>query len=293
MRYMEMIIAGTALPFTLAHGQFVLVEDLRTIDTGVIIEQTDPDDGKTFYSFEDFNSVSPAVPFGDFDAVSFSRAEGLSPDNQWGQAIGTQTSSVDETVFAGSGSVFTEGMFVSVVPPAFLSVSSSSEYSIRFVVDEPTLVRLEAHVIVDSSAQGSGTFGLARARLRHIVEGPPVFPVFNFAVVGTGDETIVETALLEPGTYIQEFSAQAIAGTTGNNVTPVSASFSGSLVFLGSPCNAADVAEPFGVLDLADVQAFVSAFVNQDPLADLAEPFGVLDLLDVVEFVTSFLGGCP
>ncbi len=293
MRYTTVAIVGAAIPCTLAQGQFVLVEDLRTIDTSVMIEQTDPDDGETFYSFEDFDSATPAVPFGEFDATSFSRAEGLAPDFQWGQAIGSQTSGASETVLSGSGSVFAEGMFVSVVPPALLGVTSSSEYGIRFEVDEPTLVRLEAHLVVDSSAQGSGTFGLARARIRHIVDGPPVFPVINFAVVGEGDETMVETALLEPGTYIHEFSAQAATGTSGGNVIPVSASFSGTLTLLGSPCNAADVAEPFGVLDLADVQAFASAFVNQEPLADLAEPFGVFDLLDVVEFVTSFLGGCP
>ena len=55
----------------------------------------------------------------------------------------------------------------------------------------------------------------------------------------------------------------------------------------------ADVAEPFGVLDLGDVQGFVSAFMSGDPLADLAEPAGVLDLADVQAFVASFLAGCP
>ena len=48
-----------------------------------------------------------------------------------------------------------------------------------------------------------------------------------------------------------------------------------------------------GVLDLADIIAFVSAFTTQDPAADLAEPFGVLDLADVISFVTAFLAGCP
>lgn len=58
-------------------------------------------------------------------------------------------------------------------------------------------------------------------------------------------------------------------------------------------CNPADVAEPFGVLDLADVQAFVSAFTSGDSLADIAEPFGVLDLADVQAFVGAFVSGCP
>lgn len=58
-------------------------------------------------------------------------------------------------------------------------------------------------------------------------------------------------------------------------------------------CTLADLAEPFGVLDLADVQAFLAAFTGGDMLADLAEPFGVLDLADVQAFIASFVAGCP
>ncbi len=58
------------------------------------------------------------------------------------------------------------------------------------------------------------------------------------------------------------------------------------------PCNPADLAPPLGVLDLADVQAFVAAFVTGGAAADLAEPFGVLDLADLQAFVTAFVAGC-
>lgn len=58
-------------------------------------------------------------------------------------------------------------------------------------------------------------------------------------------------------------------------------------------CNPADLAEPYGVLDLADISAFIAAFVAQDPAADLAEPFGVWDLADLNAFLTSFIDGCP
>ena len=61
----------------------------------------------------------------------------------------------------------------------------------------------------------------------------------------------------------------------------------------GAPCNGADLAAPFGLLDLADVVAFVDAFMAQDPAADLAEPMGLLDLADVLAFVTAFGDGCP
>jgi len=64
------------------------------------------------------------------------------------------------------------------------------------------------------------------------------------------------------------------------------------IVFLEQDCPA-DLAAPFGVLDLADISAFIDGFVSQDPLADLAEPFGVFDLNDIGLFVQSFLDGCP
>lgn len=55
----------------------------------------------------------------------------------------------------------------------------------------------------------------------------------------------------------------------------------------------ADLVPPLGVLDLADVQAFIGGFVAMDPIADLAEPFGVFDLADLQGFVAAFNAGCP
>lgn len=46
------------------------------------------------------------------------------------------------------------------------------------------------------------------------------------------------------------------------------------------------------VLDFTDGQAFTEAFLKGDPQADLAEPFGVLDLEDVGAFMSSFQSGC-
>ena len=47
-----------------------------------------------------------------------------------------------------------------------------------------------------------------------------------------------------------------------------------------------------GVLDLADVQAFTTAFLAGDPEADLTGD-SVLDLADVQMFASGFLAGCP
>lgn len=63
-----------------------------------------------------------------------------------------------------------------------------------------------------------------------------------------------------------------------------------SLRLLG--CGPADLAPPFGLLDLADVTAFASAFIAGDSLADL-DGSGLLDLADITAFVTAFLAGCP
>lgn len=58
------------------------------------------------------------------------------------------------------------------------------------------------------------------------------------------------------------------------------------------PC-VADIAQPFGVLDLADVDRFITGFSIGNSAADLAEPFGVLDLGDVDAFIGAVLAGCP
>ncbi|MEM1184003.1 MAG: zinc metalloprotease [Planctomycetota bacterium] len=60
----------------------------------------------------------------------------------------------------------------------------------------------------------------------------------------------------------------------------------------GTSCNAADLAAPFGFLDLADTDAFISAFLSGDAAGDLVAPFGFFDLSDVDAFIADFLAGC-
>lgn len=66
-----------------------------------------------------------------------------------------------------------------------------------------------------------------------------------------------------------------------------------TLIDAPAPCGLADVAEPFGLLDLTDITTFVNAFTAQEPLADVAEPFGLYDLADVNTFIATFQAGCP
>ena len=59
------------------------------------------------------------------------------------------------------------------------------------------------------------------------------------------------------------------------------------IVAMGCGGNPADLAPPFGVLDIADIGAFVSAFTAQGAIADLTGD-GLIDLSDIADFVTYF-----
>lgn len=62
---------------------------------------------------------------------------------------------------------------------------------------------------------------------------------------------------------------------------------------IGGGCNPADLSEPHGLLDLADITVFISAFSAGEHDADLAEPHGTFDLADITAFVAAFTEGCP
>jgi hypothetical protein len=54
----------------------------------------------------------------------------------------------------------------------------------------------------------------------------------------------------------------------------------------------ADLAPPFGMLDLADIVAFVQWFQAGNPIADI-DANGLYDLSDINEFIGGFVAGCP
>ena len=64
------------------------------------------------------------------------------------------------------------------------------------------------------------------------------------------------------------------------------------IVFGDASCNPADLAMPFGLLDGADVNAFITAFGGGDDAADLSGD-GVVDGADVNAFISAFGAGCP
>ncbi|MBZ0172150.1 MAG: hypothetical protein K8E66_07210, partial [Phycisphaerales bacterium] len=94
-------------------------------------------------------------------------------------------------------------------------------------------------------------------------------------------------------TYTFWFDADAAPGEVSATIDPYFPGGSAvSARVVGPEGCAADINHD-GVLDLADVQGFIAAFVTQDPVADLAPPFGVFDLGDLQMFIASFAAGCP
>jgi hypothetical protein len=99
------------------------------------------------------------------------------------------------------------------------------------------------------------------------------------------------------GTWIPyvEFTRPDLPGTVRLGITQ--ALFSATpgtatieLFEVSSQC-LADLADPAGVLDLADISAFVAGFLAGDPVADLNGD-AVFDLADIERFVASFTAGC-
>ncbi|MEM1186405.1 MAG: GC-type dockerin domain-anchored protein [Planctomycetota bacterium] len=98
----------------------------------------------------------------------------------------------------------------------------------------------------------------------------------------------------EGGAWLGTFGfggAQCGAGAgAGEGTVPFAQAFFGLRI---GPCTPADLALPFNIVDLSDVDTFIDAFVNGDPLADFAPPFGIIDLSDIDTFIPIFLMGCP
>ena len=87
----------------------------------------------------------------------------------------------------------------------------------------------------------------------------------------------------------------SIFNASGELVIPiryVGVGGSGLHVFdIDDPCPA-DLAPPEGLLDLADISAFIAGFTGQTPAGDL-DGNGLWDLTDIGIFVDSFTAGCP
>ncbi|RMH26585.1 MAG: hypothetical protein D6692_08960 [Planctomycetota bacterium] len=55
----------------------------------------------------------------------------------------------------------------------------------------------------------------------------------------------------------------------------------------------ADLAEPFGTLNIFDIQTYIGLYNAQDPAADLAAPFGTFNIFDIQQYIDLYNQGCP
>lgn len=124
----------------------------------------------------------------------------------------------------------------------------------------------------------------------------PGLPVHDLEFLVTYPDTTVPSLDLLDAVGSYDFTGISVFNWTVGRFGGIGAEYtyqSMTIEVVHAGCNAADIADPSGVLDLADVQAFVAGFTSQDPVSDLAPPAGVFDLADVQLFVTEFLAGCP
>jgi len=124
-----------------------------------------------------------------------------------------------------------------------------------------------------------------------------VFMVFTDDIVELDGGGGTRCGHWDEGLFDNELMTGFLNGGVNNPITDLTV---GGLTDLGfdttpmptEPCSVADVAEPFGVLDLTDVDSFILGFFGGDPVSDIAPPFGVFDLADIDTFIIAFFAGC-
>lgn len=114
--------------------------------------------------------------------------------------------------------------------------------------------------------------------------------MLNNVVVSSDGETVTLTGTLTVMQYTIPWEPALVETRLAANVNITAQAPDPTMG--SNVCSRADIAEPCGLLDLADILAFVTAFANQDPIADM-DGSGLFDLADVLAFVTTFqAGGC-
>lgn len=127
---------------------------------------------------------------------------------------------------------------------------------------------------------------------------PPSFARFyqdiGTAESGQANVNTMRNIALAQGFLEGEDFLTVVAQGHGHNEAAWAQRLPNILRFLIDPpadtCGPADLNED-GVLDLADINAFVQAFINQQPAADL-DGNGIYDLADISAFVAAFTAGC-
>ncbi len=240
--------------------------------------QTDSDNDNGADLWLRFQGGQPGIIWskdGDDFTVNFV-ALAIAPDTWFRLAV------VADEFQVGRARVYLNGAFVGETASDWLAGATDST--------APTYADGETLMAGDWAAWGQFPSPWARSSgaMNPGFDGSPVpapmnstFCMFADLRFGGSQPVYLANYLLSDGLL----SDAEIAGLGG-------ASASG-IMFSGGGCNAADLGEPFGVLDFSDVIAFLTAFGSMDPAADLAAPTGVFDFSDVIAFLGAFGAGCP
>ena len=180
----------------------------------------------------------------------------------------------------------------------FLSLPSATEFSVEgqtFRVEStPTRFELSKTPIAPGTIENDPVFDAAYAEVSFTLTAAATIDYeYDFGLSGVitlGDTTLSGTESPLAGTIGLEAGDRIEIGGRARDIDR--ASFRVEIV-TEPPCNPADLAPPFGIIDLDDIDTFIGAFVAGDPIADLGQPAGVLDLADIDRFIQLFLFGCP
>lgn len=146
-------------------------------------------------------------------------------------------------------------------------------------------------VILDAGDAGAdpviaGTGSAALAGTLHLAFAEGFTPVTGdrFAIVGGAAPADIAVSGAFDAVIAPDLSSDLGADVLRLNETPT-----GVEAVVTCP---ADFAQPYGILDLSDINSFVSGFQASDPAVDLDEN-GILDLADIGLFIAVVVKGCP
>ncbi|MBL4591651.1 MAG: hypothetical protein JKY96_06790 [Phycisphaerales bacterium] len=202
----------------------------------------------------------------------------------------------------GSGSTIDEAIITQTRPGAGVLIATANPDVFDFAMVVPGELSLAFTLQFDGFDPPAGGIDPIAA---------PMALTGTIERLGTGDVVLVMS--IDPQQNMQDIPIKGVstapipfelptfgADTAGVLITltpdllSTNVDYQWSITVLGTPAScAADLAEPFGVLNLQDVFAYLALFNAQDPAADLASPLGTLNLQDVFAYLALFNAGCP
>lgn len=116
--------------------------------------------------------------------------------------------------------------------------------------------------------------------------------LFRFDITADADAEAGGLSLSFSGAVVLALNNRLDSHATAPGVNQSTLSVTAGSIQIAAGCNAADIAPPFGVLDLSDISLFINSFVTTQPPGDI-DGNGVWDLTDINLFIVTFTTGCP